>query len=34
MKPTETSHYFLYRILAFRDGNKYQTAYDELKKNK
>lgn len=28
MKPIETSHYFIYRAIAFADGDKVQTAYD------
>lgn len=34
LKPTELAHYYLYRVIAYRDAEKYDGMYDELKKNK
>ena len=34
MKSTETSQFLIYKVIAYKDGGKYQLAYDELKKNK
>ena len=34
MKPIEISHYFIYRVIAFTDGEKHEQAFEELNKNK
>lgn len=34
MKPTELAHYYLYRVIAFRDAGKWEEVFQELKKNK
>lgn len=34
MKPIETSHYLIYRAIAFQDGLQFQRMYDDLHKNK
>jgi hypothetical protein len=34
LKPTELAHYYLYRVVAYRDAEKYDGMYEELKKNK
>jgi hypothetical protein len=34
LKPTELAHYYLYKVIAYRDAEKYDLVYEELNKNK
>jgi hypothetical protein len=34
LKPTELAHYYLYRVVAFRDAERWDGMYEELKRNK
>jgi hypothetical protein len=34
IKPTELAHYYLYRVIAFRDAERWEGMYDELRRNK
>ena len=34
LKPPEVAHYYVYRVVAFRDAKDFEGMYAELKKNK
>lgn len=34
LKPTELAHYYVYRVVAYRDAGDFDTMYHELHKHK